>query len=221
MSQFGHACVVAPSSSAPDVVQVRAAEGLASVAMTHSPASSERAPVADSVRLAWPAEADSIAAVQRRAWAERSGRIGQLLLAGITLDAMADTWRSAVLRPPDARCRVLVAIQDARVVGFATTVPGADPDLQGSKTGELGELEVDPQARERGHGSRLLNACVDTLRADGFERAVCWVEATDNVRRKFFTDAGWAADGGWREIGPQEGPDRLKQVRLHTDLTGA
>jgi GNAT superfamily N-acetyltransferase len=189
--------------------------------MTHHPESSEQARVADSVRLAWPAEADSIAAVQRRAWSERPGQIGKLLLSGITLEAMADSWRSAVLRPPDARCRVLVAVADARVVGFATTVPGSDPDLQGSRTGELGAFEVDPQARGRGHGSRLLNACVDTLLADGFERAVCWVEAADDVWRKFLTDAGWAADGGWREIGPQDGPDRLKQVRLHTDLTGA
>jgi len=189
--------------------------------VTHPFGSSERAPVADSVRLAWPAEADPIAAVQRRAWSERPGRIAELLLGGITLGAMADSWRSAVLRPPDARCRVLVAVQDARVVGFATTVPGTDPDLHGSRDGEVGEFEVDPQARGRGHGSRLLNACVDTLRADGFERAVCWVEAADDVRRKFLTDAGWAADGGWREIGPHDGPDRLKQVRLHTDLTGA
>jgi GNAT superfamily N-acetyltransferase len=188
--------------------------------MTHPPGSSEQTPVVDSVRLAWPAEADAIAAVQRRAWSERPGRIGELLLAGITLDAMADSWRSAVLRPPDARCRVLVAVADARVVGFATTVPGTDPDLQESRYGELGALEVDPPARGRGHGSRLLNACVDTLRADGFERAVCWVEASDEARRKFLTDAGWAADGGWREIGPQDGPDRLKQVRLHTDLAG-
>jgi GNAT superfamily N-acetyltransferase len=143
------------------------------------------------------------------------------LLAGITLDEMADAWRSAVLRPPDARCRVLVAVQDARVVGFATTLPGTDPDLQESRHGELGEFEVDPQARGHGHGSRLLNACVDTLRADGFQRAVCWVEATDDVRRRFLTEAGWAADGSWREIGPVDGPDRLKQVRLHTDLTRA
>lgn len=200
------------------VVRIGCIEDLASVAMTQPPTSSERAPIADSVRLAWPAEADSIAALQRRAWGERPGRVGQLLLAGITLRAMADSWRSAVLRPPDARCRVLVAVADARVVGFATTVPGTDPDLQGSQTGELGEFEVDPQARGRGHGSRLLNACVDTLRADGFDRAVCWVEVTDDVRQLFFTDSGWAADGGWREIGPHEGLDRIKQVRLHTDL---
>jgi GNAT superfamily N-acetyltransferase len=221
MSQLGHVGVESRAPAWLGVVQLRAAQGLASVGMTHRPATSERGPIADSVRLAWPAEADSIAVVQRRAWGERPGRIGQLLLAGITHHAMADSWRSAVLRPPDARCRVLVAVADALVVGFATTVPGTDPDLQGSQAGELGEFEVDPQARGRGHGSRLLNACVDTLRADGFERAVCWVEATDDVRRKFLTDAGWAADGGWREIGPRVGPDRIKQVRLHTDLTGA
>ena len=105
------------------------------------------------------------------------------------------------------------------MVGFATTVPGTDPDLQASRYGELGAFEVDPQARGRGHGSRLLNACVDTLRADGFEQAVCWVEASDDARRKFLTDAGWAARC-WREIDPRMA--RTSQaVRLYTDLTAA
>ena len=172
----------------------------------------------NSVRLAWPAEAEAMAAVQRRAWADRPDDIGRLLLDAITLDAMTEAWHSAIVRPPHARCRVLVAVHDGQVVGFATTVPGQDPDLPDAGVGELAELEVDPPARGAGHGSRLLNACVDTMRADGFTRAVCWVAAKDEVRRRFLDSAGWAADGGSREIGPEEGEHRLEQVRLHTDL---
>ena len=172
----------------------------------------------DSVRLAWPAEAGAIAAVQRRAWADRPDDLGGLLLDSIALDAMTDAWHSAIVRPPNARCRVLVAVHDSEVVGFATTVPGQDPDLAGAGVGELAELEVDPAARGAGHGSRLLNASVDTLRADGFPRAVCWVAADDRIRSRFLERAGWAADGGSREIGPEEGEQRLQQVRLHTEV---
>ena len=75
-----------------------------------------------------------------------------------------------------------------------------------------------PTARRRGHGSRLLNACVDTLRADGFVRVRHWLRADDDLRRAFLTDAGWAADGAHREIGSEDDAIRVKQIRLHTAI---
>jgi ribosomal protein S18 acetylase RimI-like enzyme len=173
----------------------------------------------DSARLAWPAEAAAIADLQRRAWATQPHEIAEALLSSIDRAGMVESWHSAIVRPPQARCRVLVALENERVVGFATTVPGQDPDLDEAADGQLGELEVDPSAQRRGHGSRLLNASMDTLRADGFSRAVCWISAVDDARRKFLVGAGWAADGSWREIGSDEGSVRMKQVRLHTDLS--
>jgi GNAT superfamily N-acetyltransferase len=172
----------------------------------------------DSVRLAWPAEAAAIADLQRRAWAIQPPPIAEALLSAIDRAGMVESWHSAIVRPPQARCRILVALEDERVVGFATTLPGEDPDLDKAADGQLGELEVDPSAQRRGHGSRLLNACMDTLRADGFSRAVCWISAVDEDRRRFLLAAGWGVDGSWREIGSDEGSVRLKQVRLHTDL---
>ena len=63
-----------------------------------------------------------------------------------------------------------------------------------------------------------MNACADTLRADGFGRASWWAAATDDALRGFLTAAGWAADGASREIGLDDGSVRVKQVRLQTDL---
>ena len=83
--------------------------------------------------------------------------------------------------------------------------------------GTVAEFTIDPQAQRRGHGSRLLNACVDTLRADGFERATWWVRSTDDVVRRFLVEAGWAADGSHQEVGTDHGT-RLKLIRLHTDI---
>jgi GNAT superfamily N-acetyltransferase len=176
-------------------------------------------PVADSVRLAWPAEAASIAELQRRAWATQlPADLADVMLGRLVVEEMADAWLAAITRPPRASFRVLVAVDQERVVGFATTVPSPDEDAEEGRDGEVEQFVVDPVAQHRGHGSRLLNACADTLRADGFGRASWWVVATDDALRRFLTAAGWAADGASREIGLDDGSVRLKQVRLQTDL---
>ena len=66
--------------------------------------------------------------------------------------------------------------------------------------GALAELTLDPGERGKGHGSRLLQAAVDTLVADRFTRAVTWLLAGDDDQRRFLTEAGWAADGAHREL---------------------
>jgi GNAT superfamily N-acetyltransferase len=168
----------------------------------------------ENVRLALPAEAQEIANVQRRVWAADRDLAVTSLLQRLDVDAMRELWRRAISAPPAARYRVLVALAQGRVVGFATTSPSTDPDADVATDGAVEELAIDPVARRRGHGSRLLNACADTLRADGFTRATCWL-------RQFLTTAGWAADGASREIGSEEEIARLKQIRLHTDLSSA
>jgi GNAT superfamily N-acetyltransferase len=188
------------------------------------------APGPDSVRLALPAEAPAIAAIQRRSWAQRLAPELAALLDEVDLEAMTEAWHRAIIRPPAARFRVLVALAGSAgpgaadqlrgVVGFAATVPCADADAAASD-GEIDEFVIDPPAQRLGHGSRLLNACVDTLRADGFTRARWWLASTDDPLRRFLTTAGWAPDGASRELGvdDEEHPQvRVKQVRLHTDL---
>ena len=143
------------------------------------------------------------------------------MLGEVELDAMVEAWHRAITRPPAARFRVLVAVDsDHGVVGFAATVPCADADAE-ADDGEIEEFVVDPPAQRRGHGSRLLHACVDTLSADGFGRARWWLGAADDGLRTFATEAGWAPDGAWREIGVDDDGHpgiRLKQVRLHTAI---
>jgi ribosomal protein S18 acetylase RimI-like enzyme len=176
-------------------------------------------PIADSVRLAWPAEAASIAKLQRRFWATQwPAELAELMLASVSLTEMTDSWLSAIERPPQAAFRVLVATDGTRAVGFATTMPSQDDDADPSTDGAIDQFVVDPAAQHRGHGSRLLNACADTLRADGFGRACCWVNADDDALRHFLTAAGWAVDGATREIGSEDESIRLKQLRLHTNL---
>lgn len=169
--------------------------------------------VADvSVRVAWPADATGIAAVQLGAWQQRYD-------AAPALDAstLAEAWRQSLSRPPEARHRALVALAGDQVVGFALTGPNTDPDADPAEDGEMAEFTIAPGAARAGHGSRLLQACADTLGADGFRRAVCWVDATDDALRAFLSSAGWDADGASRELADESGAT-VKQVRLHTAL---
>ena len=176
--------------------------------------------LADSVRLALPVEAAQIAAVQRRGWVQQlPAELAESMLAGVDLDAMTGSWHAAIVRPPLAQFRVLAAVADDRVVGFAAIGPSADPDAEPGADGVVAEFTVDPSAQRRGHGSRLLHACVDTLRADGFTRGTWWVRSTDDALRDFLIAGGWAADGSHQEVGTDNDRARVKLIRLHTDIS--
>jgi GNAT superfamily N-acetyltransferase len=180
-------------------------------------------PSADvSVRVAWADDADAIAALQVRAW--QASYDGLLPAATLEIDPAraAQAWRTTLSRPRDARTRVLVALERNRVVGFAITTPAQDPDCDPLADAELMDLTVDPGERGRGHGSRLVQAAVETMATDRFTRAVLWAMAGDDVLREFLTGAGWAPDTAHRELDLDgDGTTLVKQVRLHTDLTSA
>jgi GNAT superfamily N-acetyltransferase len=170
-----------------------------------------------SVRIAWAEDAAGIAAVQLRAWRRQYADIFPTDL--LSAEDFEEAWTTSLVTPKDARNRVLVALERNTIRGFAVTVPAADPDLDPIAVGELAELTVDPDLVGHGHGSRLLQACADTLRADRFSTAVTWLTTEDDVRRTFLTGAGWAADGAHRELDlAGDGSVRVKQVRLHTGL---
>lgn len=173
-----------------------------------------------SVRTAWAEDAAAVASLQAEAW--RATYQGTLPEAVVDLDVEQATaaWRAALVAPRDARNRVLVALDRARVVGFAVTSPSGDPDSDPVADAELTELTVAASRRGQGHGSRLLQAAVDTMRADRFTRAVCWLLSTDDDGREFLTRAGWGADSAHRELDLDgSGASTVRQVRLHTSLT--
>lgn len=177
-------------------------------------------PTADvSVRVAWADDAAAIAELQLRTWQEQYAD----LLPGDALPrdigAAAATWQASLRNPQDARNRVLVALERNRVVGFAITSPGSDPDCDPVADAELMELTVAPDERGKGHGSRMLQAAVETMQADKFSRAVLWAIATDDALRTFLTTAGWATDGAHRGLDfDGTGSTVVKQVRLHTAI---
>jgi len=176
-------------------------------------------PSADvSVRIAWADDAEASAASQARAWA--TAYAGLLPAAGDLRQAdFAQLWRDALTRPADARHRALVALERNRIVGFAITTPATDPDSDPVDDAELMEFTIDADERGKGHGSRLLQAAVDTMAADRFTRSGTWLVAGDDALRRFLTDAGWAADTAHRTLDLDgTGATQVSQVRLHTAL---
>lgn len=188
--------------------------------MSHSHASPGGGPSADvSVRIAWADDALAIAGVQVRAWPELYAGVLPAEVIPTDVEAVGAQWRQVLVRPADARHRVLVALERNRVVGFALTSPAVDPDCDPVADGELAEVTLDPAERGKGHGSRLLQAAVDTLAADRFTRAVTWVNVGDDALRTFLTEAGWAADTAHRELDLDgTGATTVKQVRLHAAI---
>ncbi|KQV76888.1 GCN5 family acetyltransferase [Aeromicrobium sp. Root344] len=169
-----------------------------------------------SARLAWPDDATSIVRVQLARWRES---YTDLVPADDleAADELAERWATVISSPKDARMRVLVALERADVRGFALVHPCYDPDADQVADGEIGEFVIDPGHQRAGHGSRLLQAAVDTLAADTFTRAVWWVGSTDDVLRGFVTESGWEPDGAHRELAAETG-ETLKQIRLHTTI---
>lgn len=179
-------------------------------------------PTADvSVRVAWADDAAGIAEVQVRAWRRAyEGLLPDEVIAALDPDDFAAAWHASLTKPKDARNRVLVALERNTVRGFAVTGPCADPDSDPVTDGEVAELTIDPEQTGQGHGSRLMQACADTLRADRFTRAVTWLNSADDAQRGFLGEAGWAPDGAHRELDLHgDGSVTVKQVRLHTDLS--
>ena len=191
------------------------------------------------VRLAWAADVDAMAAIQLGAL---RGTLPADLAAHLDVDELAAAWRRAVSTPPSARHRVLVATEgggaseggggpaviapadlgtagSGRVVGFTATAPAEDPDAVAGTDGEVMTLHAVGDDDEL--TAALLAAAADTLEADGFTRGQLWVGSTEDGLRRVAEGAGWVPDGAHRRLDlPDAGASAgLAQVRLHTGLT--
>lgn len=164
-----------------------------------------------------PAEATDVARLQRRAWS--ANPVMARALGEVTADETVRAWHEAIVKPPLASLRVLVAQASGMIVGFAVTGPSSDPDAAPT-VGLIAEFVVDEDSPEEGHSGRLINAAVDTLRADGYEVATIWLPVDADERRQFLVDCGWATDGAHRKVGPDDGDEEggLKLLRMHTSI---
>jgi len=180
------------------------------------------------VRPARPEDAGEIARIQLATWRIAYRRLmPRHVLDNLDESWLAERWSGAIEEPPSGRHRVLVAIEQAEqsyLVGFAASGPADEQALApqepatalGPDVAAITDLLVEPRWGRRGHGSRLLAACVDLWRADGFVTAVAWAFDGDKATRSFLTSSGWAPDGAARAL-DVEGM-LVPQLRFHVSL---
>lgn len=118
--------------------------------------------------------------------------------------------------PPEPPKSYLVGFAAAGPPDEAALAPGEGPEALTARTVAVTELLVEPRWGRRGHGSRLLAACVDLWRADGFDTAVAWAFDRDPATLAFLSSAGWEPDGARRALDVDD--LLLPQIRLHAAL---
>jgi GNAT superfamily N-acetyltransferase len=173
------------------------------------------------VRPAFPDDAAEIARIQVVTWrtAYRAA-LPPAVLDEWDADAATASWRAAIASPPTPGHGVVVALERNDVVGFAAfgpadLTPGEQADPAGP-TAELSTLLVEPRWGRRGHGSRLLAAVSDLVRAGGAARLQVWLLGADRVSAGFYESAGWAPDGWARTL--DTGGEPLREIRWHAML---
>jgi GNAT superfamily N-acetyltransferase len=177
--------------------------------------------VADvSVRPARVGDVPELARIQVQTWhAAYAQLLPAQVLARATEERARAEWTAAVASPPTPAHRVLVAQEQQWVVGFAAfgpAEPAGDDDPAAAGAGQIHALLVEPRWGRRGHGSRLLAAIVDHLRADGTGTALAWVADGDVASTRFYASAGWEPDGYVRML--EEAGRTLRESRLHVSL---
>jgi len=183
----------------------------------HLPATGQ---VADaSARIARANDASAVGLVQAAVWRAAYARLlPQEVLEQFDAPNFARVWRSSLKTPPSPRHVLLVGCAGQQVVGFAAVGPSIDPDAT-ETSGEVLAMGVHPDARRSGHGSRLLNAAVDTLRGTGFDRMSLWLLAGDEQTRAFLMAAGLSPDGAYRDRVIDPDGTLAREVRLTAELS--
>lgn len=144
------------------------------------------------LRPADPADAMEVARVHVRSWqVGYRGLLPDTYLNSLSPEERAARYDFATLDP--LKPRTLVAVEGGIILGFATTSPVRDRDLDGY--GELCALYVDPPHWGRGIGAALISNARTRLREMGFQKAALWALAGNVRAERFYRSDGWAEDG--------------------------
>lgn len=103
-----------------------------------------------------------------------------------------------------------IAEEDGTPLGCVIWGRGRDEDH--SDWGEIVSLYVLPEKMNRGAGSRLLEAALDALHAEGFERVYLWAIAEYTHGLRFYQRHGFHATG--KRIAYKLGASAVTDVRL-------
>lgn len=104
-------------------------------------------------------------------------------------------WMTARTAGPTDR--TLLLLDGADVIGVSTVCRSRFPDWP--DWGEVVSLYLRPAYMDQGHGGPLLEAAVQALRQQGFDRVFLWVLEENARARHFYEKHGFACSGAAME----------------------
>ncbi|WP_350257599.1 GNAT family N-acetyltransferase [Scrofimicrobium sp. R131] len=151
------------------------------------------------VRPAQPEHAQFIAGLQVQAMAEvLNAELGpDAPVDQLDQEAIAAAWSQTIAQPERARHGVFVATASDQPEGYVAFGDGAErsPLAEDGVAVEILGLEVVPDQRRQGHGSRMLAAAADLVRDEGGDYLQVWLAPAEEEKIRFFQSAGFAPAG--------------------------
>ena len=151
----------------------------------------------------------------RPARPEEYEAVGELVVAAYATlsDREANRGYEPFLRDVAGRAEtaeVLVAVEDGRILGSVTFVPGPGPQAENDdpQAATIRMLGVAPEVRGKGIGAALVDACVQRARALGRRRVLLVTRESMQAAHRIYQRAGFrrAPELDWR---PDDAPDLL------------
>ena len=128
-----------------------------------------------------------------RSWqAAYRGQVPDSYLEGLSVAKRGLMW-TEILK--DQMRGVLVAEDEARIVGFSSFGPVRDEGENRLLTGEIYSIYVLEEFWKRGIGRTLMENSLTALERDGFGSVKVWVLETNQRARSFYEKFGFKTDG--------------------------
>jgi GNAT superfamily N-acetyltransferase len=168
-------------------------------------------------------DARAIAEISVVAWqAAYRGILPGGFLAGLSVQPRATAWAAMLESDADGASPAWVAERAGRIIGYASTGPPRDEDMQ-IPAAEVYAIYVLPEAWRTGCGRALLSAAVAEWRVRGIDTLVLWVLQDNAPARHFYEAMGWAPDGSRQQIdlGGVAATEFRYEISLRSPIDGA
>ena len=144
-------------------------------------------------RTAHSDDVRGIAEVHVRSWqATYRGQVPDSYLEGLSIAKRELAWIEIL---KDQMRGVLIAEEEARIVGFSSFGPVRDEEENRLLTGEIYSIYVLEEFWNLGIGRTLMENSLTALERDGFGSVKVWVLETNQRARAFYEKFGFKTDG--------------------------
>jgi len=151
--------------------------------------------MSESIRAATPEDASAIAACRVESWrAAYDGLMPAELLAGLDPVANAVPLRERLAHQPE-RWSLWVLEEGGELVGYCTTGPTRDDDLDAEVVGEVYGLYLWPKFWGRGYGRTLMLHAFGAFCRLSFREVSLWCLEGNRRAERFYAAAGFHRDG--------------------------